>query len=233
MWSKLSEILLANRLKFIIGTLLCTLLVSTQIAKVEMSYESADLLPRDDSSYIMFQNFRKTFGQEGNVIVLAVQDSNFYELERINDWIAMENNIAKIDGVTALVSITHTFNLNKDNENNKFTIDPIFPDHINSQQELDSLVNIVDNLPFYDGMLINKANSTYAMMVTISAEVMGSPKRVDLVNSLKSYSETYADKYDVKIRYISALIISAFTTRMYGIPEYLIFTSYLSAYVSE
>lgn len=228
MWSKLSEILLANRLKFIIGTLLCTLLVSTQIAKVEMSYESADLLPRDDSSYIMFQNFRKTFGQEGNVIVLAVQDSNFYELERINDWIAMENNIAKIDGVTALVSITHTFNLNKDNENNKFTIDPIFPDHINSQQELDSLVNIVDNLPFYDGMLINKANSTYAMMVTISAEVMGSPKRVDLVNSLKSYSETYADKYDVKIRYSGMPYIRVVNAEMIKAEMYLfIFLSLL------
>ena len=78
MWAKLADILLQNRLKFIIGTLLCTLAISTQIFKVEMSYESADLLPRDDSAYIMYQNFREQFGQEGNVIVLAVQDSNFF-----------------------------------------------------------------------------------------------------------------------------------------------------------
>ena len=156
MWSKLSDVLLKNRLKFIIGTLLCTLLVSTQIFKVEMSYESADLLPRDDSAYIMYQNFRETFGQEGNVMVLAIQDSNFYELDKVNDWLQMENSIMEVDGVTALVSITHTFNLNKDSEAGKFTIDPIFPKQIATQQELDSLVNVVDNLPFYNGMLINK-----------------------------------------------------------------------------
>ena len=221
MWSKLSDVLLKNRLKFIIGTLLCTLLISTQIFKVEMSYESADLLPRDDSAYIMYQNFRETFGQEGNVMVLAIQDSNFYELDKVNDWLQMENSIMEVDGVTALVSITHTFNLNKDSEAGKFTIDPIFPKQIATQQELDSLVNVVDNLPFYNGMLINKDSHTYAMMITISAEVMGSPKRVELVSAVRGLSEKYAEKHNVKIRYSGMPYIRVVNAEMIKAEMYL------------
>ncbi len=221
MWGKFADSLLNNRLKYIIGTLLCTLLVSTQIFKVEMSYESADLLPRTDSAYIMYQEFRQTFGQEGNVIVLAVQDSNFYELDKINDWLEMERNIMSVNGVSALVSITHTFNLNKDSEANKFTVDPIFPDKIETKAELDSLVNIVENLPFYDGMLINKKSGTYAMMITVSADVMASPERVNLVKSLKAFSEEFADKYDVKIRYSGMPYIRVVNAEMIKAEMYL------------
>ena len=221
MWAKLADILLQNRLKFIIGTLLCTLAISTQIFKVEMSYESADLLPRDDSAYIMYQNFREQFGQEGNVIVLAVQDSNFFEIEKVNDWLAMERAILDVDGVSALVSITHTFNLNKDTEASKFTVDPIFPKTISSKAELDSLVNVVENLPIYDGMLFNKESGTYAMMITVSAEVMASPKRVDLVNSVKGLAEQFSEKYDVKVRYSGMPYIRVVNAEMIKAEMYL------------
>lgn len=82
MWTKIAGIILRNRVAFIIGVLLVTLFMGFQARNVQMSYENADLLPKTDSAYLDYTRFRENFGQEGNVMVFAIQDSNFYELEK-------------------------------------------------------------------------------------------------------------------------------------------------------
>lgn len=201
MWTKIAGIILRNRIAFIVGVLLGTLFMGFQARNIQMSYESADLLPKTDSAYLDYSRFRETFGQEGNVMVFAIQDSNFYNLEKTNDWISMGNNIKALDGVTALMSITHTFNLHKNTDLKKFEVFPIFPKHIETQKELDSLAFIAENLPFYDGLLINKKNHTYNMMITVSAEVMNSPARVKLVQDVLKITDQFTGKYNIKMHY--------------------------------
>lgn len=124
MWTKIAGIILRNRIAFITGVLLGTVFMGFQARHIQMSYESADLLPKTDTAYLDYAKFRETFGQEGNIMVFAIQDSNFYDLAKINDWIAMGNNIKALKGVTALMSITHTFNLHKNTElkNSKYSL---------------------------------------------------------------------------------------------------------------
>ena len=86
-----------NRIAFIIGVLLGTIFMGFQARNIQMSYESADLLPKTDSAYLDYARFRETFGQEGNIMVFAIQDSNFYELDKINDWIAMGDSIKALE----------------------------------------------------------------------------------------------------------------------------------------
>ena len=166
-----------------------------------MSYESADLLPKTDSAYLDYTRFRETFGQEGNVMVFAIQDSGFYQLNKTNDWIQMGNDIKALQGVNALMSITHTFNLQKNTDLKKFEVLPIFPSHIETQAELDSLAYVAEHLPFYDGMLINRDKHTYNMMITVSAEVMNSPARVKLVQDVLEITKRFTEKYHLKMHY--------------------------------
>lgn len=201
MWTKIAGIILRNRIAFIVAVLLGTLFMGFQIRNLEMSYEQASLLPQQDTAFIDYVQFQQTFGQEGNVMVFAIRDPEFYQLEKINDWIQMGNDILALKGVNAMVSITHTFNLHKNNETRKFEILPIFPKHVNSQKELDSLAFIAENLPFYNGTLINKANHVYGMMVTVSAEVMNSPARVELVRQIQKITKNFTDKYQQPMHY--------------------------------
>lgn len=201
MWTKIAGIILRNRIAFITSVLLGTVFMGFQARHIQMSYESADLLPKTDTAYLDYAKFRETFGQEGNIMVFAIQDSNFYDLAKINDWIAMGNNIKALKGVTALMSITHTFNLHKNTELKKFEIQPIFPHHISSKAELDSLSFIAENLPFYDGLLLNKQKHTYNMMITVSAEVMNSPARVKLVQDVLKITEQFTGKHHLKMHY--------------------------------
>lgn len=201
MWTKIAGIILRNRIAFIAGVLLGTIFMGFQARKIQMSYESADLLPKTDSAYLDYTRFRETFGQEGNVMVFAIQDSGFYQLNKTNDWIQMGNDIKALQGVNALMSITHTFNLQKNTDLKKFEVLPIFPSHIKTQAELDSLAYVAEHLPFYDGMLINRDKHTYNMMITVSAEVMNSPARVKLVQDVLEITKRFTEKYHLKMHY--------------------------------
>lgn len=201
MWTKIAGVILRNRIAFIAGILLCTVFMGFQAVNIQMSYESADLLPKNDSIYLDYTKFREKFGQEENVMVFAVQDSCFYEIGKVNDWIAMGDSIKALPGVTALMSITHTFNLYKDTEQKKFEIRPIFPRRVSTQKELDSLAFIAENLPFYDGLLINKKRHTYNMMITVSSEVMNSPARVQLVRDVLKITGNFTGKHHLGMHY--------------------------------
>ena len=201
MWIKIAGILLRNRVAFIVGVLLITVFMGFQIPKVEMSYEYSNLLPATDSAYLDYLDFHEKFGQEGNVMVFAIQDKDFYQLDKMNDWISMCDSLKTLHGIVALVDITHSFNLHKDTLNKKFDIQPIFPNHIKDQRELDSLVNIIENLPFYDGTLFNKKKDIYGMMVSVSADVMNSPARVGLVKDILEITEHFSEKHDLQMHY--------------------------------
>ena len=201
MWIKIAGILLRNRVAFIVGVLLITVFMGFQIPKVEMSYEYSNLLPATDSAYLDYLDFHEKFGQEGNVMVFAIQDKDFYQLDKMNDWISMCDSLKALHGIVALVDITHSFNLHKDTLNKKFDIQPIFPNHIKDQRELDSLVNIIENLPFYDGTLFNKKKDIYGMMVSVSADVMNSPARVGLVKNILEITEHFSKKHNLQMHY--------------------------------
>ncbi|MCC8174100.1 MAG: MMPL family transporter [Odoribacter sp.] len=201
MWTKIAGVILRNRTTCITAVLVATLLIGYQVKDLEMSYENASLLPQTDSVFIDYVEFQNTFGQEGNVMVFAVQDPTFFTLSKVNNWIKMENDILDLEGVTALVSVTHSFNLYKNTDLQKFQIVPIFPSYIETQAELDSLSKVVNSLSFYEGTLFNSENNTYGMMVTVAAEVMNSPARVGLVKEIQEITHEFTDKYELKMYY--------------------------------
>jgi predicted RND superfamily exporter protein len=42
-------------------------------SKVELSYEFTNAIPTDNQKYIEYQDFRKQFGEDGNLMVIGVQ----------------------------------------------------------------------------------------------------------------------------------------------------------------
>ena len=60
MWTKIAGIILRNRIAFIAGVLLGTIFMGFQARKIQMSYESADLLPKTDSAYLDYTDRKST-----------------------------------------------------------------------------------------------------------------------------------------------------------------------------
>ncbi|RXQ89041.1 RND family transporter [Ancylomarina salipaludis] len=201
MWNRIAGVILRNRILLIVLIGLMTIFMGYKAQFVEMSYQHAELLPSDDPASIDYRNFHETFGQEGNVMFFAIQDSNFYQLDKVNDWIALGNDLTKLDGIDAVVSIAHTYNITKNKEKKRFEFQSIFPKKLRSQKELDSIALIAESLPFYKGSLVNNNTHTYLMAITVNGRVMGSKAREPLIKAVHERSEAFAQKHSLQMRY--------------------------------
>ena len=89
MWTRIARLILKNRVFFLIAIGILTVFMGYQAQFVQMSYKYAALLPDDAPASKDYQKFRSQFGQEGNIMFIAIQDKNFYEIEKFNDWVKM------------------------------------------------------------------------------------------------------------------------------------------------
>jgi predicted RND superfamily exporter protein len=160
MWIKISSFILRKKYYILAVLLALTVFFAYHARHVEMSYEYTSLLPKKDSAFTDYTNFVKVFGEEGNLIIIGLQDSGFFNMDRFYKWRNLCNELKSIEGVENLLSITNSYNLLRDTVQKKFVIKPIFPEKFNSQAELDSLSEVFHNLPFYRNVIYNEASHT-------------------------------------------------------------------------
>ncbi len=214
MWNRIAGLILRNRILLLVIIGLVTVLMGYKAQFVEMSYQYAALLPDDDPASIEHERFKSTFGQEGNVMFFAVQDRDFYQLEKFNDWIALGDSLKALDGIDAVVSIAHTYNIRKNKKDKKFEFETIFPKRINSQQELDSLAKIAETLPFYHGSLINKESNTFLMGITVNARIINSKAREPMVANVRAITDRFTAKHSLEMKYSGLPYIRVVTAQM-------------------
>ena len=77
-WDPVAGLILRNRILILAGLIILTGFWATQWKHMQFTFTEANLLPDDHLENIQYQEFIKTFGDEGNLIVVAVQDSLFF-----------------------------------------------------------------------------------------------------------------------------------------------------------
>ncbi|MCY1634667.1 efflux RND transporter permease subunit [Marinifilum sp. D737] len=214
MWNRIAGLILRNRILLLVVVGLVTSFMAYKAQFVEMSYTYAALLPDDDPASIEYEKFKNTFGQEGNMMFFAVQDPDFYELDKFNDWIALGESLNSLDGIDAVVSIAHTWNINKNKKEKRFEFGTIFPHQVKTQAELDSLAAIAEALPFYHGSLINKESNTYLMGITVNAKIINSKAREPMVAKVREITDAFTEKYGLNMKYSGLPYIRVVTAQM-------------------
>ena len=201
MWIWLSRLILRNRIFLLVLLGLVTLFMADKGSKVEMSYEYSQLLPKKDSANIDYQRFRNIFGEEGNIIVVGIEDPDFFSLSHFEKWRQLNHDLKKIDGVENLISASNAYNLKKNVEERKFGLVPIFPEQINNQEELDSLSGIFKSLPFYRGLLYNPEDDAFTLAITVNKDKMKSKEREKLVTAVKVRCDEFAEDTQLDVHY--------------------------------
>jgi len=228
MWNRIAGLILRNRILLLVVVGLVTSFMAYKAQFVEMSYTYAALLPDDDPASIEYEKFKSTFGQEGNMMFFAVQDPDFYELDKFNDWIALGDSLNSLDGIDAVVSIAHTWNINKNKKQKRFEFGTIFPHKVKTQAELDSLAAIAEALPFYHGSLINKESNTYLMGITVNAKIINSKAREPMVAKVREITDAITEKYGLNMKYSGLPYIRVVTAQMIkGVMNMFIYLSLL------
>ncbi len=201
MWLKVSGVILRNKISLLGILLIITLFLGYNARKVEMSYEYASLLPKKDQAFKDYQRFVDTFGEEGNLIIIGVQDSSFFQADRFFAWKQMCEKLEEIEGVEDLLSVSNAYSLVKNSEERKFEIEELFPDSLISQEELDAKAEIFRSLPFYRNLVFNPESNTYLLAITMNKDKMHSKEREKLVKSIVKISHKFEKEQQVDLHY--------------------------------
>lgn len=192
MWAWLSSRILRNRTGILVLLGLITAFFAYEMKYVKVSYKFGGLLPKSDSAYVHYEELHASFSEDGNVIVLGVQDSALYRLENFQAWWQLGHDLKAQDGVDSVFSEAHIFQLVRDDSLRRFKLDALLPDTPTTQEEVDAVVQRVRELPFYKDLLYND-RGTSLMMVFVNAERFNSEKRGDMVDQIAARVDEFAN----------------------------------------
>lgn len=231
MWTYLARLILRRRNWNLAIIVILTIFMAYHARQVSLSYEMTQMLPATDSTRIIYDAFKKTFGEDGSVIFIGMQDPNFRQVDEFNDWYDLTEEIQAIPGVEGVLSVSRLFNLVKNDSLQRFDLEPVFKQKPQSQQELDSLLNIVYGLPFYDGLLFNRETHFTMMAVTLDKEVLNTRERVGMIYEIKEAGERFGADHNIQVHFSGLPYIRTITAKK--IESELLFFVMLSLLVAS
>jgi hypothetical protein len=145
---------------------------------MRFSYTEANLLPENHEVNIQYNKFLEIFGEEGNLILLAVKDSSVFTIDKFNAWNSLAKSFDSLPEVEFTLSIADVKKLKKDTKNRKFVLESIYEKKITSQEKVNSIKKeLFEKLPFYDNLLYNKKTGTIQTAIYIDKEIVNTPVR--------------------------------------------------------
>ncbi|MDA3882964.1 MAG: MMPL family transporter [Bacteroidales bacterium] len=195
MWTKLAGFILRYRTVLLITVCVITLGMLYQAKDVHLSYEYASLLPEKDSAFIEYEKFKEHFGEDANIMFIAIKDKNFFELDKFNCFMDLSDSLSKIEGIEGVFSVANAFRL-KGSRLTKF-----FEEKPQSQYELDSISSALLQQELYKGFLFNDTSHVYMTALTINKPLLDSPAREQLLDSIISMYDEYTASNNQEVFY--------------------------------
>ena len=200
MWHNIAAFIIKFRIALLISLLVSTGIMGYFAAQVKLSYEFTSAVPIDNAKYIEYQNFRKQFGEDGNLMVIGVQTKEFFTPSFFNDYAILAREVSKIHAVENVLSIPGAITLVKDTATEKLKVSPIAGDPPFSN--VDSIKQTFLNLPFYKGFLYNNRDTpAYMMAVRIEKNVLNSANRAAVIDSILSLGNAFGQKHNTEMHF--------------------------------
>ena len=204
MWKNISKIILGNRILIVVLILLITIFFGFFATKIRLQYQLNKLLPENDPVYIAYENFKSNFGQDGLMLVIATTEPDFYTTDKFNAWLEMADSIQNVKvlvkendtsyykyAIDSVFSEGHLYNIVKNKKLKKFDLVQIIDKYPLSQQNIDSIHNVISDLTFYENIVYKKSSDLHLMMLFINKDVFNSKSRGTLITDVHKISNSY------------------------------------------
>lgn len=201
MWEALARFILKYRWVLLMMLLATTIFMAYQAVKVELSYEFSKAIPTDNPKYKAYQDFRKKFGEDGNLLVIGIQTDKLFTQNYYNDYAALAQSIKKIQWVEDVLSIPAATNLIKDTVAEKLLAMNVFQPGPLQQSSIDSSKRVFFSLPFYNGILYNAGTHAYLMGVRINKDVLNSKGRTAVVSEIVQTGNNFGASHQTEMHY--------------------------------
>ena len=181
-WAKVARIILRNRILILLILAITTFFMSMQWDKMRFSNSQANLLPDHHPVNLEYQAFLEQFGEEGNVIVMAVKDSNLYTPEKFNRWNKLSKQLGAFPEVDFVLSTDNLQELVKDTVKQEFIMQPFLKRAPETKKEVDSVTHhLFNELPFYDNLIYNKKSNIIRSVIYLDKDIVNTSVRKDFI----------------------------------------------------
>ena len=211
MWLRIASYLIRHRLPTVLALFAVTVVMGLQIPNLKMQYKYGGILPEDDPSELAHARFLESFGAEGNVLVIGVEDPRLRTAEGLQQWHGLAEEIRAlrvvVDGqptviIDSVFAVTNAFEVAKHPTDRSFVLTPVAPDMVGAMphappltdERANEIVDRVRELPFYDGLLYNPENEATLMMVVFNHDMLNSAKRGRIVEDIIDAADRWTDK---------------------------------------
>ncbi|MCB9239508.1 MAG: MMPL family transporter [Flavobacteriales bacterium] len=211
MWEKISVFVLRNRLLLIISLALLTAFMVYQATFAQLTYDNPKFIPDNDEEYKAYQTFKKTFGDDGSVLVIGIETDQITKPAFFNAWCDLSDRIEKKEGIQQVLSLANIPKLAIGYETNYIENDSfirevfvqkqVIQESVQSQAELDSLMTEIKNLRFYEGIIFNDSGNFTLMAITLKKSILDSKRRISFVNELVDDVDQVCREHDVQAHY--------------------------------
>lgn len=169
---------------------------------MRFSYTEANLLPENHQVNIDYNKFLKIFGEEGNIIILAVEDSTIFTPNKFNAWNKLSKNLDSLKEIEFTVAVGDIKKLVKNTEEEKFVTEPLYNKEPETVEEVLKIKHeLFDNLPFFDNFLYNKKTGTIRSVIYLDKDIVNTAARKDFIfDVLNPTIEKFERDYDIDVR---------------------------------
>ncbi|GAA3508945.1 MMPL family transporter [Aquimarina addita] len=202
-WNTLAGIILRNRAIIFITIIGITVFLGFQWKHMRFSFSEANLLPDDHEVNLKYQEFLKKFGDEGNLIVIAIQDSTLFTPKKLKAWNDFNNSFKKYSEIDLVISINDLKKLKKEENPQRFELISFINDTLYTKENVDQYEHeLFNKLPFYEGLIYSNKSKTIQSALYLNKDIVNTIVRKKFIENvlnprIKEFEETY--KMDLKV----------------------------------
>lgn len=186
-WGSVATLILRNRIVFLLVILATTLFLSTKWSNIQFSFTEANLLPDNHPFNTYYKTFLDRFGEEGNMVVLGVQDEAFFTPQKLRQWKTLGDSLAASPSIAQVVGISKLTQLKRNIKTRSFEVATIPNQHPKTDAEALALKKwLYEQQPLYDQLLFNKETGVVQTAVYLRSEVVNSGARQAFVDEVLS-----------------------------------------------
>lgn len=201
-WAVTARIILRNRIIILLLITAITVFMAMQWDNMRFSNSQANLLPDDHPINLEYNDFLKQFGEEGNAVVFAVNDSLLYTPDNFNRWNKLSKQLGAFPEVDFVLSTDNLQELKRDKEKQEFVMQPLINSEIENQGDVDALINhLFNDLPFYESLLFNKESRTIRTVMYLDKDIVNTSVRKDFIlKDLTGLVDNFEEETGLNVR---------------------------------
>ncbi|SDS20003.1 efflux RND transporter permease subunit [Gramella sp. MAR_2010_147] len=201
-WNSIASLILRNRIVIILLITIATFLLSTQWKNMRFSFTEANLMPDDHEVNIAYNDFLDRFGEEGNLILLGVQDSALFTPEKFKAWNELTSKLTTYPEVDHIISPASLQELKKFENPKRFEMVPVLESDSPDSLELANFENkLFTELPFYENLVYSSHSNTIQSALYLNKELVNTKARkIFVLEELEPIIQEFEKKHNIDVR---------------------------------